>query len=166
MFRLALCKDIDTADFLVAAETSLFEFRFLCMNEDELRELFRRTENMISCVTLETKSKISKLLNIFQLLHRQIKSWRKVVRLYLKGDDSQCFYVPFSNVFNLVAKRHVVLTNGIAAVPFPKLREVVTDVFREVLKEGLKIAQEKRLLDQLDFRFRKLMAKLVVGLIS
>ncbi|XP_063412112.1 uncharacterized protein LOC134694932 [Mytilus trossulus] len=161
ILRLALCKDIDTADFLVAAETSLFEFRFLCMNEDELRELFRRTENMISCVTLETMSKISKLLNIFQLLHRQIKSWRKVVRLYLKGDDSHCFYVPFSNVLNLVAKRHVLLTNGIAAVPFPKLREVVTDIFKEVLKEGLKIAQEKRLLDHVDFRFRKLIAKLV-----
>ncbi|CAC5388432.1 PRI2 [Mytilus coruscus] len=138
--RLALCKDIDTTDFLVTAETSLFEFRFLCMNEDELRELFRRTENMISW---------------------QTKSWKKVVRLYLKGDDSHCFYVPFSNVLNLVAKRHVVLTNGIAAVPFPKLREVVTDIFREVLKEGLKIAQEKRLLDQVDFRLRKLMAKLV-----
>ncbi|XP_052079432.1 uncharacterized protein LOC127717709 [Mytilus californianus] len=161
ILRLALCKDIDTTDFLVTAETSLFEFRFLCMNEDELRELFRRTENMISGVTLETNSKTSKLLNIFQLIYRQVKSWRKVVRLYLKGDDSHCFYVPFSNVLNLVAKRHVVLTNGIAAVPFPKLREVVTDIFREVLKEGLKIAQEKRLLDQVDFRLRKLMAKLV-----
>jgi DNA primase large subunit len=46
--------------------------------------------------------------------------------------------VPFYHVLNFVAKRQVVLSNGIAAVPFPKMREIITNSFKEVLEEGNK----------------------------
>ena len=164
-YRLALCSEVDTTEFFISAETTLFEFRFLCMNEEELRELFRNTEKSFEKGSRQNSSKCSALLNIFEILKERTKSWEKVVKLYLKGDNSHYFHVPFYHVPNFVAKRQVVLSNGIAAVPFPKMREIITNSFKEVLEEGMKIAREKRCIAEMDLRMKKLLRKLVVGFV-
>lgn len=135
------------------------------MNEEELRELFRTTEKSVEKGTRQNSSKCAALLNIFEILKERTKSWKKVVNLYLKGDNSNNFHVPFCHVLNFVAKRQVVLSNGMAAVPFPKMREIITNCFKEVLEEGMKIAREKRYIAVMDLRIKKLLRKLVVGFV-
>ena len=153
---------MDTSQFLITAETVLFEFRFLCMNEDELKTVLKRTANRINAINMEITNTLFEILGIFNLIFNQTMSWSKVVKLYLKGDDSICFHLPFTMVFNLVAKRHVELTNGIAAIPFTKLREIMTEIFKASLKVGIQKARDQHHIRETDSRVRRIMTKLVV----
>ena len=131
--------------FFQNAESALFDWRFSCMTEQELCKLFKSLDPYLHIRTCCQGNKNSKCLqdDIFDILKTFYSireaggQWRTVVRKYLNGELSGCFYVPFQDVLRLVQQRDVHLKNGIASVPFCQLRTVVCDLFRRFLHCGI-----------------------------
>lgn len=154
---------------LVAAETLFFDFRFSCMTYKELVKLFTTLDPFLTRGTCDlgmTSSSGSHLREIFETflsIKSAFQKWKCLVEMYLSGGE-ECFRVPFQTVLQLVSRRKVVIERGVANVPVWRLREVVTNLFREMLESEISVAMKNTCI--LDERIHKLARQIKVYMYS
>ncbi|XP_052252635.1 uncharacterized protein LOC127859332 [Dreissena polymorpha] len=162
MLRMTCAYDKSMTEFFITTEAILFDFRFSCMNFEELCRLFKsldvhllRVKRMKSddFPLLAYSNEIVSNLNAFQNIKDQFGKWKHFVHKYLEGDND-FFCLPFQHVLHLVAKRHVDLHHGVASISIGKLRDVVAGLYRKMLVEYM--TQASKFLHTDDTRIRRL----------
>lgn len=151
------------AQMFIDAETELFQFRFLCLSHEEITHFLKsiekkyaHTEKSISIYHLHP-------LQSLCLLKQKFCSWADLVTRYLKGSQTDMLSVPFIYALDLVARRLVTVTRGIANVPCCKLRQILSNIFRQVLNTGVRVASELMSNDDTDRRIKRLFSTLQVS---
>ncbi|XP_070570523.1 uncharacterized protein [Ptychodera flava] len=149
--RLICSGDAELTSFFVHAETKLFKHRFNLMNVQELCDLFHSVDRYLksepsdvtaaSCDNSDEDN--GRLRNILGLLGcvEQGRTWPDVVEMFKTGNSAVTFTVPFQYALKSVARRDVEVTRGRAVMPYTKLGEVVTFIFRDLLSVGMATAQ-------------------------
>ncbi|XP_064598355.1 uncharacterized protein LOC135464747 isoform X2 [Liolophura sinensis] len=168
VLRLAFSGRRDTREFLLKAETLLFETRFLNMNEEELSYLLHSLNPFFLKTAASTKlhprgnhsSDDVQILQTFQAMHKQFGSWENLVECYLSGSSMKFIEVPFKFVLELVRQRSVTLKYGMAHVSVVKLRTVAMTLFETLLSAGMQKAEEKSQSAVDDPRMKALFSKL------
>ncbi|XP_061188054.1 uncharacterized protein LOC133196137 [Saccostrea echinata] len=164
--RLLLANEADTCDFLLQAETRLFQFRLKSMNDTELSGYLSYFESKLKKLQDSIHPLSSDFSFVYQIqsILSQIKSshrsWRKVVSFSHDKKDNFSFHVPFSVVPQLVAKRVVTIQHGQADVPYCYLHDVLEHCFMLILRHGLQKC--KSMQGSLDKRCRILRHQLQV----
>lgn len=90
------------------------------------------------------------------------QSWKTVVAQCRENSIHSFFIVPFTVVPHLVAKRIVTVHNGLAAVPYQYLHDVLRHCFELNLVHGVQYC--KSLQGNLDKRCRGLKHRLMVNM--
>ena len=122
------------------------------MSKDELYKCLRSVDQQ--CRHLEYFSHhMQWILKIFSDIRTGHHSWKRLVHKYHNGDEEDFLHVPFQSVFRLVAKREVLLNDGIARVPVCKLRELVTSLFSQMMMIGVQEAVDAAKTSEEDERF-------------
>ena len=105
------------------------------------------------------------LLSLIVSIRDYCASWKAVARKYIQGCHDSNFWLPFQAVSMLVSKREVTLSCGLARIPFYKLSDVLTELFRKLLAGSFAgAARRLQRRDLLDSRIRKLQQLLKVTL--
>ena len=104
-------------------------------------------------------TEVSKIMYSFK---QGAGSWKNVTKLYLQQSNELCFSVPFQHVPTLVGKRKVYMKDGLAHVPYSKLREAIRELFSELMSSVAKQAQDKLPLTLKDERIKNLWRMLKV----
>lgn len=106
---------------------------------------------------------ITSIFGVFSNIRLSVGSWKKVTGLYLAQCSTSHFFVPFQSVFHLLGKRQVTLEQGMARVPFSKLREVVREQFLSLMQLATGQASQQLPAALADDRLNILWRKLKVG---
>lgn len=154
------------SNFLVSAETALFDFRFSSMSKDELVKCFRSLDQQIRSFDSYSEGKGHELLNLFRNMKREFNGWKRLIHKYMSGESSDCFQVPFQTVLHLVAKREVLLNKGTASVPVSRLRELITSLFSQMLVAGIHSGKQNLQAFNGDGRILRLFRSLKVSFIA
>lgn len=166
--RLLLANEAGARSFLVQAETRLFQFRLQCMSDTELSRFLSFTEKRLNKIKKSSKTLYAEhsLVSYTQDILSQVKSsdqsWKTVVAQCRENSNHSFFIVPFTVVPHLVAKRIVTVHNGLAAVPYQYLHDVLRHCFELNLVHGVQYC--KSLQGNLDKRCRGLKHRLMVML--
>lgn len=131
-------------DFLLRAETELFCYRFSNMNTSELTHILKSTHKFVSsCLGFQSCAKDEALCDLymtFEMIYASLGSWKTVVKKYMKDCTRETFQIPFQLALSLIASRQILVTKGLAQVPFSKLHVILSYLFRSVLCKGLEKA--------------------------
>ncbi|XP_070187200.1 DNA primase large subunit-like isoform X3 [Littorina saxatilis] len=170
MLRLLLGGDPETHDFFCRAETSLFDFHFSCMSEEEMNKFFNKVNSQLHRKKLKPRQlttpdsfesqDISCILGVFSNIRQSVGSWKKVIELYMAQCSNSYFSVPFQCILQLVSTRQVTLKGGMANVPFSKLRHVLREQFLSLMRLAAKQANRQHHSALVDDRLRGLWRKL------
>ncbi|XP_041375016.1 uncharacterized protein LOC121387853 [Gigantopelta aegis] len=138
ILRLLLAGDPEAQRFILEAETRLFAFRFSCMTETEIYWLFKSVQRITHRVIYPESSSFNELnpkhlLSVILSIRNNCGSWKSVTRKYIQGCHGEHFLSPFQAATMLVSKREVTLDKGMARVPFSKMNDILTEVFRKLL---------------------------------
>ncbi|XP_071823307.1 uncharacterized protein [Apostichopus japonicus] len=143
-FVLVCCEDVEMKDFLLRAETELFCYRFSNMNTSELTHILKSTHKFVSsCLGFQSCAKDEALCDLymtFEMIYASVGSWKTVVKKYMKDCTRETFQIPFQLALSLIASRQILVTKGLAQVPFSKLHVILSYLFRSVLCKGLEKA--------------------------
>ncbi|XP_070187199.1 uncharacterized protein [Littorina saxatilis] len=115
MLRLLLGGDPETHDFFCRAETSLFDFHFSCMSEEEMNKFFNKVNSQLHRKKLKPRQlttpdsfesqDISCILGVFSNIRQSVGSWKKVIELYMAQCSNSYFSVPFQCILQLQMHR-------------------------------------------------------------
>ncbi|KAL3854974.1 hypothetical protein ACJMK2_014208 [Sinanodonta woodiana] len=161
--RLCFCDDIDARDFLLRAETLLFDFQVSCMTEIELISVFQSLDKHLfefenHKITLPSPGR--DIMKAFLCLKSEGNGWKRLVHKYLQGEDDVFMRVPFQTVPKFVSERLVSLHKGWAYFPYSKLRELTTSLFSSLLRLGVSVAHRRRHVVSKDDRLQSISSKL------
>lgn len=157
ILRMAFSEHDDMWEWFENAETLLYNFRFLCMNPDEIFQCLKSVWRTVGSSVWNTDSNLFSLkgaLKVLQEIPSTFDDWLDVIDKYFSGRDNEYFIVPFLYALELVSERKVMLERGRALVPFNKLHVVMTSIFQNILHFSRPQFQEIQI--KLDERITKL----------
>ncbi|XP_064646367.1 uncharacterized protein LOC135499507 [Lineus longissimus] len=170
LLRMACCNNQLMKTTFLKAEAALFQYRFTSMTEDELALFFTYTKRELRHIKCDSENQnFSQLITNTNILKSIIYPYeaKDLIKLYLECGhlESKCssfLTLPFQFVTDLVAKRQVLLSSGVAMVPCDKLHCILKSLFCEILKSNLAIARSSLREVTKDVRIARLFKKLKI----
>jgi DNA primase large subunit len=139
ILRLAYCKTTDLQHWFVKQELSLFRLRFLAASPEERDILIKQANLQLDACNLDQLVEIMMAhASKEAMAEGRGKFISSVKAVY--GDGQSIFYkVPWEHVFELVAKRQVLIIGGSAFVPESERIVLVLNQFKAHLYKQLNL---------------------------